>query len=298
MNIFSIIEELEKVDPELNDRFSPRRAAIKNITSFGSKVAVAALPFAFATLFKRAYGQAIGDIGDVTGVLNFALKLEYLEAAFYVQGVSTTGLIASADVAAFTTIRDHENAHVAFLKGVLGNAAVAQTSQGTAGVYDFTAGGAFPTVFTNYDTFLAVANAFEDTGVRAYKGQAPNLIGNQVALTAALNIHSVEARHAAHVRQVRRARAGAAFGLLKPWISGSATSSNDTGIGTAVDGNYGAGATGYPAENNTIQGGVNVTTLPSVSSASSTGTTIAIEAFDEPLDYTTVFNLVKGFGVK
>jgi hypothetical protein len=296
MNIFSIIEELEKVDPELNDRFNPRRAAIKNITSFGSKVAVAALPFAFATLFKRAYGQAIGDIGDVNGVLNFALKLEYLEAAFYVQGVSTPNLIASADVAAFTTIRDHENAHVAFLKSVLGSAAVAQTTQGTAGVYDFTAGGAFPTVFTNYDVFLAVANAFEDTGVRAYKGQAPNLVGNMVALTAALNIHSVEARHAAHVRQVRQKRGGAAA-AVKPWISGSASVFNDTGIGTSVDGNYGAGATGYPAENNVIQGGVTVTTLPSATSAS-TSTTVAIEAFDEPLDYTTVFNLVKGFGVK
>jgi hypothetical protein len=296
MNILNIIEELEKVDPELNDRFSPRRAAIKNITSFGSKVAVAALPFAFATLFKRAYGQAIGDVGNVTGVLNFALKLEYLEYAFYAQGVGTTGLIASADTAALTTIRDHENAHVAFLKSVLGTAAVAQTTQGTAGVYDFTAGGAFPTVFTNYDTFLAVANAFEDTGVRAYKGQAPNLINNQVVLTAALNIHSVEARHAAHIRQVRQKRGGAAA-AVKPWISGSASIYNDTAIGSAVDGNYGAGSTSaYPAENNVTQGGVNITTLAAVSG--NTSTTVAIEAFDEPLDYTTVFNLVKGFGVK
>ena len=297
MNIFNIIEELEKVDPELNDRFSPRRAAIKNITSFGSKIAVAALPFAFGTLFKRAYGQAVGDIGDVNGVLNFALKLEYLESAFYKMGVATPNLIAAADTAAIGTINTHEMQHVSFLQSVLAGAAVAQSTQGTAGVYDFTAGGAFPTVFSNYDVFLAVANAFEDTGVRAYKGQAPNLVGNQVVLTAALNIHSVEARHAAHIRQIRRLRGGAAA-AVKPWISGSATVSNDTGIGSPVDGNYGAGVTGYPAENNTVQGGVTVTTLPSVASSSATSLTVAIEAFDEPLDYTTVFNLVKGFGVK
>ncbi|RKR80328.1 ferritin-like protein [Mucilaginibacter gracilis] len=292
MNIFSIIEELEKVDPELNDRFSPRRAAIKNITSFGSKVAVAALPFAFATLFKRAYGQAVGDIGNVNGVLNFALKLEYLEAAFYTQGVATTNLIAAADLASITVIRDHEKAHVALLQGALGAAAVPQSGQGVNGVYDFTT--SFPTVFTNYDTFLAVANALEDTGVRAYKGQAPNLIGNPV-LTTALNIHSVEARHAAHIRQIRQKRGGAAA-TLKPWISGSASVSNDTGIGAAVDGNYGAGVSGYPAENNTTQGGVNITTLAAVSGT--TSITAAIEAFDEPLDYVSVFNLVKGFGVK
>lgn len=295
MNIFNIVEELEKVDPELNDRFNPRRAAIKNITSFGSKVAVAALPFALSTLFKRAYGQAVGDIGNITGVLNFALKLEYLEAAFYTQGVATTGLITAADVASITQIRDHENAHVTLLKTAitgLNATPVAQASQGNNGVYNFTT--AFPTVFTNYDTFLAVANALEDTGVRAYKGQAPNLIGNPV-LTTALNIHSVEARHAAHIRQIRQKRGGAAANL-KPWISGSASISNDTGIGSAVDGNYGAGVTGYPAENNTMQGGVTLTTLPAVSGT--TSVTAAIESFDEPLDYATVVSLVSGFGVK
>jgi hypothetical protein len=57
MNLLSIIEEIEKVDPEFKDRVNPRRAAIRNITSFGSKVAIAAIPFAFTTLFKKAYGQ-------------------------------------------------------------------------------------------------------------------------------------------------------------------------------------------------------------------------------------------------
>jgi len=57
MNLFSIVEEIEKVDPEFNDRISPRRDAIKNITSFGSKVAIAAIPFTLGSLFKKAYGQ-------------------------------------------------------------------------------------------------------------------------------------------------------------------------------------------------------------------------------------------------
>jgi hypothetical protein len=281
MNLFKIIEEIEKVDPELQDRMSPRRDAIKNITSFGSKVAIAALPFAFATLFKRAYGQTAGVA--VNDVLNFALNLEYLESYFYNQGMATSGLIASADVASFTQIQTDENEHVAFLKSVLGSAAVAQPN------FDLTAKGAFPTVLSNYDTFLAVSNTFEDTGVRAYKGQAPNLLGNQVVLTAALSIHAVEARHASAVRSIRASRGVS----IAPWITGSASVYNDTGV-AAVNANYGAGASGYPAENNTIQGGIDITTLPSAS-GSTTAFNIAAEAFDEPLDMATVLTLVAPF---
>ena len=43
MNLFNIIDEIEKVDPEFNDRISPRRDAIKNMSSFGTKVALAAI---------------------------------------------------------------------------------------------------------------------------------------------------------------------------------------------------------------------------------------------------------------
>ncbi len=279
MNLSGIIEEIEKVDPEFQDRISPRRAAIKNITSFGSKVAVAAMPFAFSTLFKKAYGQTTTT--SVNDVLNFALKLEYLEAAFYNAGVASSLAFSTSEKAYLQTIKGHENAHVAFLQGILGSAAVAQSTQGTNGTYDFTAGGTFPTVFSSVDTFFAVAQAFEDTGVRAYKGQAPNLLGNQVVLTAALNIHSVEARHASAVRQIRRARGAA---TTKPWITGA----NDTGI-PAVNGNY-------AGEDNVLQGGVTITSLAGVSG--NVAVNAATEAFDEPLTSAQVVVLVAPFGVK
>jgi hypothetical protein len=48
-----------------------------------------------------------------------------------------------------------------------------------------------------------LAQAFEDTGVRAYKGQAGNVMSNKTVLQAALQIHSVEARHASQVRRMR-----------------------------------------------------------------------------------------------
>lgn len=261
MNLFSIFDEITHVDPEFHERISPRRAAIKNIASMGTKVAFAAMPFMLGSLFKKAYGQVPTD---VTGVLNYALTLEYLEAEFYTMGAAASGLVPSGPPrGAITTIRDHEVAHVAFLKQVLGSDAVSKPS------FDFTAGGTFNNVFTDYDTFLALAQAFEDTGVRAYKGQAGLLKGNQVVLTAALQIHAAEARHASHIRQMRRARGGAA-GSQKPWITGA----NDSGIGAVVD-------PIYAGEDNVMQADVDITSLNGMGGKLSADA--ATQSFDEPL---------------
>ncbi len=212
----------------------------------------------------------------MTEILNFALTLEYLEAEFYTMGVASNGLIPSgAALNAMMTIRDHENQHVEFLKTALGSAAVSKPT------FDFTAGGAFGDVFSNYDTFLAIAQVFEDTGVRAYKGQAGGLISNKDVLTAALNIHSVEARHASHLRQMRRARGGAAENL-KPWITGA----NDTGIGSVVD-------AVYAGEDNKTQGGVDITQLNGVGGKISANA--ATESFDEPLTAEEVLAIVGPF---
>lgn len=295
MNIFTIIDEIQKIDPDFNDRVNPRRAAIKNITSFGSKIALAAMPFAIGTIFQRAYGAVPQAIIDS---FNFALKLEFLESAFYTKGLTTTisssPLIpAGGDTTAMTTISNHEKAHVAFLQAAivaLGGTAVLQSTQGTAGVYDFTAGGKFPTVFTNYDAFLTVANGLEDTGVRTYKGQAPicvgnqTLIGNQTLLACALGIHSVEARHAATIRQLRSNRTTGLPGL-KGWVTGA----NDTG-----NTNF---AANYAGEDNVLQGSITITNLMGYNNVN-IAVNAATEAFDEPLTAVQVLPLIAPFGVK
>lgn len=271
MNLQNIIKEIEAVDPDFQERISPRRAAIKNMTGFGKKVALGALPFALGSLFTKAYGQT--QPTDVNGVLNFALTLEYLEAEFYTKGVPVHG--SQAGAAGLATIRNDENNHVTFLKSVLGTNAVPKPT------FDFTAKGALPDPFNaaNYDVFLALAQAFEDTGVRAYKGQAPFAMSNKTVLAAALNIHSVEARHASHVRQMRRARGIAAN---KPWITG-----NDRG--------------GLPAPAQAVYAGEELETQATVKISGITvdGITIsaaaATEAFDEPLSYGDVLNIAKLF---
>ncbi|MGB4398071.1 MAG: ferritin-like domain-containing protein [Daejeonella sp.] len=276
MNILNILDEIEKVDGEVYERLNPRRKAMKDFFNFGSKVAAASLPFAIGSMFKTAYGQTTATVEQV---FQYALTLEYLEAEFYTRGVAAAGLIpAGASVAAITTIRDHENQHVAFLRTALTSLGKTPVAKPT---FDFSAGngsgtGPFATVFTNYDIFLAVAQVFEDTGVRAYKGQAPNLLRQGALLTAALNIHSVEGRHAAKIRQMRKARGA----NVKPWITGK-----DNGIGLA------AVQPSYDGEELDTQAGVKITGI----NGQAISFNAATEAFDEPLTMGQVLGIVDPF---
>jgi Ferritin-like domain len=290
MNVKNILKEIEKVDPDVYDRLDTRRNTMKQFAGLAGKLALVTVPFALGSMFKKAYAGE-NRVETVFDVLNFALTLEYLEAKFYQMGnaaaaANTLPIPAGAAQAAIQTIGAHETAHVAFLKGAItssGGIAVQEP------VFDFTAGngsgtGPFAGVFTNYALFLAVAQTFEDTGVRAYKGQAadPDLMMNNDVLTAALRIHSVEARHAAHIRQMRKANGGLvpAGVNVKPWITGKQSGIDSTAVQASYDG-----------EEITNQATIEIVNINSqVISASA-----ASEAFDEPLTKAQVLAIVDPF---
>ncbi|MEO6165924.1 MAG: ferritin-like domain-containing protein, partial [Chitinophagales bacterium] len=235
--------------------------AFQRLIALGSDVALAAIPAILITgLPKKARAESLDVITDV---LNFALTLEYLESTYYSMGLSS-GVIAASDLAIFQTINAHEAAHVSVLASTISS--LGGTPVAAPG-FDFTAGGLFAP-FSDYPTFLALSQAFEDTGVRAYKGQAANLISNNDILTAALQIHSVEARHAAEVRKLRTAKG---LDTVKPWITGNERGTLPSEAQAVYDG-----------EQNSIQGGVDVKTITTV------GTGAVQEAFDEPLTDTEV----------
>ncbi|MDZ4722538.1 MAG: ferritin-like domain-containing protein [candidate division Zixibacteria bacterium] len=233
---------------------SRRYAVKKSLALVGAGLALTALPLGMGKFSRKAFAQT-GLTQQVIDVLNFALTLEFLENEFYNIGLATAGLIPAADRPVFMQISKHETAHVALLQSTLGGQAISKPT------FDFTAGGTL-TPFTDYNTFRVLSQAFEDTGVRAYKGQAGNLIGNKPILTVALQIHSVEARHAAEVRRFRG---------LKGWITGN---QNDVPTINAV----------YAGEENRTQAGVE---LPNTSAAS--------EAFDEPLTRAQVMAIADPF---
>ncbi|MDQ0965564.1 hypothetical protein QFZ20_000967 [Flavobacterium sp. W4I14] len=288
MNIVNILEEIEKVDGEIYERLNPRRAAMKSFFNMGKKISLAAMPLALGSMFQKAYGQTALPAA-VVDVLNFALSLEYLEYHFYnhcivgkTPGSAVTDVTFNfpnaASQTAITTIRDHEKAHVDLLIGALGSSARAPIAYADT---DFRAGGTFSTVYSDYGTFLAVAQGFEDTGVRAYKGQAGALLGSPVLQTA-LQIHSVEARHASHIRQMRTA-AGTA--IYKPWVSlGASGQANDSGV-PQVD-------AVYAGEDLTVQAGASIVGL-----GGNAGITkaVAVESFDEPLDKASVITIANLF---
>lgn len=125
------------------------------------------------------------------GILNYAFALEQLEAAFYTQVVSSffSGATVS-EQALLTDIRDHEIAHREFFKNALGSAAIPALEVNFSAID-----------FTSRASVLATAKAFEDLGVSAYNG-AGKLITNKDYLVLAGKIVSVEARHAALIRDL------------------------------------------------------------------------------------------------
>lgn len=273
MNFLNIFNEIEKTDPEVYHRMDTRRSAMKNFAGFSGKVALAALPIAIGSMFKKAYAGTKGVNDTAIEILNYALTLEYLEAEFYEKGNAMAPIPAGAPKMAIQTIGAHETAHVAFLKTAITTAGGTPVAKPT---FDFTAGGAFANVFTDYATFLAVAQTFEDTGVRAYKGRAAELVKGGDLLTAALNIHSVEARHASHIRQMRKANG---FGDVKPWITGK-----NSGIGAAVQASY-------DGEENTKQATIEIVNINGAAISANAAT----EAFDEGLTKDQVLAIVKPF---
>jgi rubrerythrin len=142
---------------------------------------------AVSPMIRSAFAQGGG--GDLE-ILNFALTLEYLEAAFYDQaGKDVSGL--SGEVAGYVkTFGGEEQEHVD---------ALTATIKDLGGKPVKAPGVDFGDAFSSVDTFLATAITFEDLGVSAYNGAAP-MIQSKDLLATAGSIVQVEARHAGVIR--------------------------------------------------------------------------------------------------
>jgi hypothetical protein len=169
------------------------------------------------------------DSGPSDGsILNFALNLEYLEAEFYLRGATgeglpdhlvgglgTPGQVYGGRQVDFRSplikniareIAMDERAHVEFLRGALGDAAVARPriSLDRSFTAAATAAGLIQPgeIFDAYASdrnFLFAAFLFEDVGVTAFKGAVP-FISSKAYLDAAAGLLATEAYHAGIVR--------------------------------------------------------------------------------------------------
>ncbi|MDQ3698990.1 MAG: ferritin-like domain-containing protein [Gemmatimonadota bacterium] len=302
---------LGTIEPDVAERLVTRREAIRKgaavSTVAAAGLAMASVPVALAALSRDAFAQAQPSVTDV---LNFALILEIFENEFYkaVLGTSSSatqnaafgpvrGQVPASALPALQLIQRHEAAHVAFL---LANGATNGLNL-NADSFDFTGArgagnGPFARATTELAFLLAVAQGAEDTGVRAYKGQAANLMSNDAVLEAALRIHSVEARHAAKIRRLRRATGAPDVVKFSGTVAGGGAAAAGAGN---IDPAPPAGAVSafdaiYEDEENTTHAGVNVAQLSNLP-AGIDAAAAASEAFDEPLTKDQVRAIVQPF---
>lgn len=133
------------------------------------------------------------------GPLNYAYALEQLEAAFYTAVVASStfgATFSTTEQRVLTDLRDHEVIHREFLKAALGANAIPALTFNLSAV--------------NLGSRLSVLNAardFEDLGVGAYNGAGRYILSPDF-LTLAGKIVSVEARHAAAIRDILAPRTG------------------------------------------------------------------------------------------
>ena len=301
---------LETIDPEIAERLADTSEEIRQGASvrpgIAAALALGSVPIALAALSTQAFGQSAIPAG-VKGVLDFALALEIFENEFYkaVLNISSSAAqntrfdavrasIPAVAVATVQQIQKHETAHVSTL-----------TATGATNVFglnadsfDFSGGrgtgaGPFAKAFTDVAFLLEVAQGAEDTGVRAYKGQAANLMVTPAILEAALRIHSVEARHASRIRRLRRLAAGAPATVR---LSGTVRGGGAAAAGATDAGPQAAAVTAafdaiYAGEDNTTQGTVILANL----SGANFGPEANQEAFDEPLTRAQVVAIVQPF---
>ena len=145
-------------------------------------------PLALRALNNRWALAAPGDFKDDVDVLNYALTLEYLEAAFYDQG-NKAGLLSGMEKQYLLSIGADEAAHVA---------AITDTIKKLGGTPVAAPGVDFGSSFDTRESYLKTSHVFENVGVGAYLGAA-GFIKDKAILQAAAGIFGVEARHAAVV---------------------------------------------------------------------------------------------------
>jgi len=310
---------LDAIEPDVVETLVSRRDAIVKSGKVGGMLAagmaIGSMPVALAALSREAYGQTVP--ASVIDTLQFALLLENLEAEFYkaVTGTSTlttfNGAFASVrsqltgpELASLRLIRDHEIAHVQFLQAAISGAGGVPKIYDPFSTFDFTGGrgsgtGPFAAAGIDKGFLLIAAQLFEDTGVRAYKGQAGNLLRTGDTLQAALQIHAVEARHAARIRRMRKAAGAPAEVRAHGVVDGEGTTaagvpnagSLPQAVQLAIYSVYaGEGNHNHVVNNGSADVTLNADTLPNIV----LGPDVS-EAFDEPLTRAQVYNIVRPF---
>jgi hypothetical protein len=163
-----------------------RRTVLKGSVALGAGATALTLLGPAFTAGGGAGAAAAGPLDSDVEILNYALALEYLEAAAY-KAINDAGVLTGRANTYFRAFGQHEQDHVDAIVATipkLGGTPIARPTFN------------FSSVPTNATEIVKFFQQVESIGVSAYLGAAPS-IKNFDVLEAALSIHAVEAEHAA-----------------------------------------------------------------------------------------------------
>lgn len=274
MRVFSLIDYLAAVDAGAT---APRRALLRQL----GQVAAAALPLGLLGAVP-----AVASTLASADQLQLLLRLEYTQQALYMQALATPGLPLSGSLPQdVQRLLSQQQQHIDFISQALRNSGIVPPTSATS--YDFTGSRTgsvlFPNALTTEEGFLELAQQLEDAGVRIYLGQMALLASDRGLLGGLQRLTSVESRHAAHVRLLRRRRGV----VVRPWPSNTDVALTYPITFTSTATTPAATATVYTGEANERQFLANNAQVPF---GTLLGTNYVIqsaaisEAFDEPLN--------------
>ncbi len=170
-----------------------RRALLKwSFLSFGT-VAITQIPLALTAPQVNQISTLTFNADDF-GFLNFVLLFEEIELAFYA-AVVKSGKISGQQLEYIQAFAAHEAKHVEFLRNLLGSKVIFKSRD-----LSFNQAG-LAAILTDRQKILNTVCTFTDLGVHAYNGAGLSLT-NPTFLLAVASMVSVEARHAAGIREV------------------------------------------------------------------------------------------------
>ncbi len=141
-------------------------------------------------LVQRAFAQS--DASD-SAILDFALRLEILEEAFYKQALKQVPGMSASTRKIARELHDHEHQHVMAIAEVIRQLGIKSSPPPKLSLGDS---------FSSEARFLSIAQQLEDTGVAAYNGAVPQ-ITNPTLVAFAGTVLQIEARHASTIRDLR-----------------------------------------------------------------------------------------------
>jgi hypothetical protein len=290
MNLLSLLDRLSAADA--SPAAAPRRHLLRELGHTGLRAAALALPLTAALPAQAATANLLDAI-------RLLLKLEDMLVALYTQGLA--GVLGTAARAAvrpdFERLLRQQQNHADFFRSALRTTGLTPP---TAPAFDFSGRKnnsanptLFPDVMSDYSAFLQLAQQLEDASASIYLGQVPSVSTDKPLLDAVLRMQTVEARHASHLRTLRRAAPSPVN--VKSWPSAADAAPNPA---VQVPGTT-AAVSIYAIEANQTQVVSGTNTIPYqtlLTGGTAVRATAVAEAFDEPLSTVQATALLNIFG--